>query len=103
MKLKRLLLSIFLKFQFSFYLCSMPKKIKPTGRQKSIFYVHFLIYALASFFMLTTYDKGATTWVYPWPAWIVAAWGLSLIGHACSVFLSYQDKGHEEFIRQTQN
>lgn len=81
----------------------MPNKIQPTGRQKSIFLVHFVVFALASAFMLMTYDKGATSWVYPWPAWIVAAWGLSLIGHWCAVYRSYEDRGHTEYTRQENN
>jgi len=78
----------------------MPNKIKPTGAQKSKFYIHFVIYLIASVAMLTMYNKGATEWVYPWPAWIVAAWGLAVIGHWCAVFTSYEDKGMTEFNRQ---
>jgi fatty acid desaturase len=81
----------------------MPQKIKPTGRQKSIFFLHFAVFAVASAIMLLTYDKGATTWVYPWPAWIVAAWGLSLIGHGCAVYTSYEDSGHADYTRQEKN
>ena len=32
-----------------------------------------------------------------------AAWGLSLIGHWCAVYLSYEDKGHEDYKRQEAN
>ena len=79
----------------------MPNKIKPTAAQKSKFYIHFVIYVIASAAMLMLYDKGATEWVYPWPAWIVAAWGLALIGHWCAVYTSYEDKGMDEFRRQS--
>ena len=79
----------------------MPHKIKPTAGQKSKFYIHFVIYAIASAAMLIMYNKGATEWVYPWPAWIVAAWGLSLIGHWCAVYTSVDDKGMDEFRRQS--
>ena len=65
-----------------------------------MFYIHFIIYAIATVVMLMTYNKGATEWVYPWPAWIIAAWGLGLIGHGCMVYTSYEDKGMEEFTRQ---
>lgn len=81
----------------------MPQKIKPTSRQKTIFYVHTLVFAIACFVMWTTYDKGVKGWAYPWPAWITAAWGLSLIGHWCAVYTSYEDKGHEDYKRQEVN
>jgi len=79
----------------------MPNKIKPTAGQKSKFYIHFVVYAIATAAMLMTYDKGATEWVYPWPAWIIAAWGLALIGHWCAVYTSYEDKGMDEFTHQS--
>lgn len=90
-----------------YYIClqnitSMPKKIKPTGSQKAKFYIHLVIYLVASAAMLLLYNKGATEWVYPWPAWIVAAWGLSLLGHGCVVFASYEDKGMNEYLHQSQ-
>ncbi|MBS1585385.1 MAG: 2TM domain-containing protein [Bacteroidetes bacterium] len=81
----------------------MPNKIKPTGAQKSKFFIHLVIYLAASAAMILLYDKGATEWTYPWPAWIVAAWGLGVIGHGCAVYTSYEDKGMEEFTRQANN
>jgi fatty acid desaturase len=78
----------------------MPKKLKPTAAQKSKFFIHLVIYVAASAAMLLLYDKGATEWVYPWPAWIVAAWGLTVLGHGCAVFTSYEDKGMNEFRHQ---
>lgn len=81
----------------------MSKRIQPNGKQKTTFLIHLIIYAVASGLMLTMYDKGATSWVYPWPAWPVAAWGLAVIGHWCTVYRNYEDKGHDEFTRQTLN
>lgn len=81
----------------------MSKRIQPTGKQKTTFLIHFIIYAVATVLQLTMYNKGATSWVYPWPAWTVAAWGLALIGHWCAVYRSYEDKGHDEYTRQAQN
>jgi hypothetical protein len=78
----------------------MAKKIKPTARQKSILYIHIALFTIATIVMWTTYDKGATTWVYPWPAWFTAAWALSLVGHFCALFTSYEDPGLDEFNRQ---
>ena len=81
----------------------MPKRIQPTGRQKSIFLLHLVVYAIAVVVMWTTYDKGVVGWAYPWPAWITAAWGLAIVGHACQVFRSYEDKGYMEYHRQAEN
>ena len=81
----------------------MTKRIQPTGKQKMMFVVHFIVFAIACFAMWSLYDKGATGWAYPWPAWITAAWALALLGHACLVFRSYEDKAYDEWFRQTQN
>ncbi|MFA6149985.1 MAG: hypothetical protein WC716_01610 [Chitinophagaceae bacterium] len=81
----------------------MAKKIKPTARQKSILLIHFIAFTVATVLMWTLYDKGATTWVYPWPAWITAAWALSLVGHWCALFTSYEDAGLDEFNRLSDN
>ncbi len=81
----------------------MAKKIKPTARQKSILLVHTVVFTIATILMWTLYDKGATTWVYPWPAWITAAWALGLVGHICTLFTSYEDAGLDEFNRLSNN
>lgn len=81
----------------------MPQKIKPTGRQKSIFFIHLVVFAIVTALTWMFYDKGVEGWAYPWPAWTTAAWGLSLLGHWCSVYTSYEDPGHDEFRRQVNN
>lgn len=81
----------------------MANRIKPTSRQKTILLLHFVVFAVATIVMWTTYNKGAKGWVYPWPAWITAAWGLSLIGHICALFTSFEDPGLDEFNRQVNN
>jgi len=81
----------------------MPAKIKPTSRQKSLLVLHFIIFAIGTVLMWTMYTKGKTGWVYPWPAWITAAWGLWLLGHFCVLFTSYEDKGEQEYKRQQAN
>lgn len=82
----------------------MPQKIKPTGRQKSMFFLHVVIYAIGVIAMVMIHHKqGEHHWAYPWHAWIIAAWGLSLIGHGCAVYTSYEDKGHEDYRRQETN
>lgn len=78
----------------------MPKKIKPTGKQISTLVMHMVIFAIGSAAMLLLYDKGATKWVYPWPAWTVAAWGLCLVGHICLVFTSTEDTGYDVYRKQ---
>jgi hypothetical protein len=82
----------------------MPKKLKPTGRQKSIFYIHLVVFAIATVVMVMIHrEQGREHWAYPWHAWIIAAWALSLLGHGCAVYFSYEDKGHEEYKRQEIN
>lgn len=81
----------------------MPKKVTPTAKQKQIFWLHTAIFTIATIITWIVYDNGVVGWAYPWPAWTTAAWGLSLIGHFCAVFLSYEDPGHEDFKRQEAN
>lgn len=81
----------------------MPQKVKPTGRQKQIFFIHAIVFAVVTAITWIFYDNGVEGWAYPWPAWTTAAWGLSLIGHFCAVYLSYEDAGHEEYKRQEVN
>jgi 2TM domain len=84
----------------------MSKKIKPTSRQKNIFFVHLVVFLIATAIQWYLYKaEGDRTgkWVYPWQAWITAAWGLSLIGHYCATFLSYEDKGMAEYERMEQH
>ena len=80
----------------------MPTKIKPTGKQVSMLIVHFIVFLIGSAAMLYMYDPnhGHGKWVYPWPAWTVAAWGLCFIGHFCIVYTSYEDEGYAEYRRQ---
>ncbi len=82
----------------------MSDKIKPTARQKSIFFIHFVVFAIGTTVMfMIHHQQGREHWAYPWHAWIIAAWALSLIGHGCATFLSYKDPGMEEYHRQSNN
>ena len=80
----------------------MTKRIPASGSQKMFVLIHLVVYAIACVIMWTTYDKGATHWTYPWPAWITAAWGLGIIGHLCIVFRSYEDKGLNTYKQHDQ-
>ncbi len=81
-------------------------KIIPTGRQKSIFFVHLIIFIIATIVMVMMHkgqEKAAGSWVYPWHAWPIAAWSLAVIGHMCALWTSYEDPGMADYVRQTQN
>jgi hypothetical protein len=78
----------------------MSKKIKPTGRQKSFLLLHVIVFTIGNIIMWSTYKGHSTEWVYPWPAWICAAWALWLLGHFCVIFASYEDKGLQDYKRQ---
>ncbi len=47
------------------------------------------------------HKQGEKEWAYPWHAWIIAAWGLSLIGHYCAVYFDYEDKGMDDYKKQS--
>lgn len=81
-------------------LTTMPKKIKPTGKQKSMFWLHSVVFTIATILSFMFYDKGVKGWAYPWHAWTVAAWGLCLLGHACLVFASIEDPGYDTYRQQ---
>ena len=81
----------------------MPKKIKHTGKQVSMFFAHVVIFAIVNAILWYVCYSGATGWVYPWPAWITASWALCVIGHACTIWSNYEDRGMDIFNQQTQN
>ena len=78
----------------------MPKKMKPTGKQKSMIILHCVIFAIVVSITWMMYDPHNGHWAYPWPAWTTAAWALALLGHFCIVFTSYDDKGYDVYRRQ---
>lgn len=78
----------------------MPKKIKATGKQKSMFFLHAAVFTLATILSFMFYDYGVKGWAYPWHAWTVAAWGLCLLGHGCIVFASTEDHGYDLYRQQ---
>jgi len=79
----------------------MPKKVKPTGKQKSMLLLHVVIFAIGTVLSWMLYDKGANGhWAYPWPAWTTAAWALCLLGHWCIVYTSTEDPGYDEYRHQ---
>ena len=84
----------------------MANKILPTSRQKSIFFIHLIVFAIGVTVMFLIHagqEKAAKAWVYPWHAWPVAAWGLAVIGHWCALWTQSHDPAMDEFNRQTQN
>lgn len=82
----------------------MSEKIKPSAKQKSGVAIHFVVFLIACAVMFFIHHKqGEKEWAYPWHAWIIAAWGLSLLGHFCSVFFNYEDHGEQEYKRQLSN
>ena len=81
----------------------MPKRIPPTKKAVSGWFLHLVIYLVGITILWFICFHGKEGWVYPWPAWITAAWGLAVISHACMVWASHQDKAFDEFRRQTLN
>lgn len=81
-------------------------KIPPTAGQKRNFVIHLIVYLIAVAIMVIYHgsqEKAAHGWVYPWHAWIIAAWGLAVIGHMCALWTSYEDPGMVEYQRQAKN
>jgi len=79
----------------------MSEKIKPTAKQKSALMLHFVIFAIATAVMFFIHHKqGEKEWAYPWHAWIIAAWSLSFLGHFCTVFFSFDDRGEKDYRKQ---
>jgi len=84
----------------------MAKKIPPTAGQKSKLLIHAIIFLIVNVLLWLFYDKepllieSAKGIAYAWPAWITAAWALSLIGHWAALYTNYEDPGNEEYLRQ---
>lgn len=78
----------------------MPKKIPAKGQSK--FYLHVLGFLVvnAILWYITYAGKGDLPFVYPWPIWITAAWGLLLVGHACLIWFSFEDENYDKFLKQ---
>lgn len=84
----------------------MPTKVIPSGKDKSRFILHVIVFLIANaaLWAYWYYGQGANEkWVYPWGIWITAAWGLSLIGHWAAVYTNYEDSGNAEYLRQKNN
>lgn len=81
----------------------MPKKIPSTRKQVSGWVIHLLVFLVVNAILWYICFHGKTGFVYPWPAWITAAWALMVIGHACLVWGSYEDAGYDEWQRQAEN
>jgi len=84
----------------------MPRRILPTAKQKRLFYIHCVVFAVATVAMFLIHagqEKASGSWEYPWHAWPVAAWALAVIGHWCALWTTYEDRGLEEFERMTRN
>lgn len=81
----------------------MPKRLPSTGKQRSQWLLHLVVFLIANAIMwfMTYNGKENEPFVYPWPAWITAAWGLLVIGHACMVWSNYEDKNYDEWVAQT--
>jgi len=78
----------------------MPKKIKSTGKQKSMLLLHCAVFAIVTALTWMMYDPKNGHWAYPWPAWTTAAWALLLLGHFCVTFDNYEDKGYTVYRNQ---
>lgn len=82
------------------------QKIKPSARQKRIFILHFVVFMVVNiviWYLRNHMMAVEHRWVYPLPAWITAAWGLAVVGHACALWSNYEDDAMREFVRQTEN
>ncbi len=81
----------------------MPKKLPTTGKQVRGWFLHLLLFAVVNAVLWYICYAGKEGWVYPWPIWITSAWGLLIIGHACTVWADYEDKGLDDWKRQAAN
>ena len=81
----------------------MPKKIPVVRKQVSYWILHFIVFLIVNAILWYVCFHGKVGFVYPWPAWINAAWGLWVIGHACIVWASYEDTGYNRWLRESKN
>lgn len=81
----------------------MPKRIPATKKSISRWIIHLVIFLVVNAALWFICFNGKEGWVYPWPIWITAAWGLTMIAHASVVWASHEDRAHDEFHRQTLN
>lgn len=79
----------------------MPKKIAPTKKAVRGWFLHLVVFLIINAILWFICFSGKEGWVYPWPAWITAAWGLLVIGHASLNWAHHEDEAYDEWKRQT--
>lgn len=79
----------------------MPRRKEATKKGVIGWIINFVVYAIAVFCMWFFTYHGKEGFIYPWPIWISCAWTLGLIAHGCLVWSNYEDKGYNEYHRQT--
>ena len=78
-------------------------RIIPSAAAKRTFFIHFIVFAIAVIAMVLVHRsqvKANGGWAYPWHAWVIAAWGLGIIGHMCALWTSYEDPGMMKYERE---
>lgn len=81
----------------------MPKKLPVIRKQVGWWFIHFIVFLVVNAILWYVCFHGKIGFVYPWPIWITAAWFLWLVGHACIVWSSYDDRFFNTWKEQTNN
>jgi hypothetical protein len=69
-------------------------------RAKRAFWLHLLVYILVNTLLVVVW--AASTADYFWPVWPMLGWGIGLVAHAVTVFLTPMDVSEERIDRELQ-
>lgn len=69
------------------------KKARKIAKEKSDFYIHFVIYIAVNLFLFAQWWASAPE-VFPWPIFVLSGWGIGVAAHGITAF------GGEGYIEQ---
>jgi hypothetical protein len=62
------------------------KKARKIAKDKSDFYIHFVIYIAVNAFLFAQWWAVAGIDVFPWPVFVLFGWGIGVAAHGITVF-----------------
>lgn len=61
------------------------KKARKIAKEKSDFYIHFVIYLAVNLFLFAQWHALASE-AFPWPIFVLFGWGIGIAAHGISAF-----------------
>ena len=62
------------------------KKARKIAKEKSDFYIHFVIYIAVNLFLFAQWWTTLGPGVFPWPVLVLFGWGIGVAAHGITAF-----------------